>query len=311
MKQLAHPDTTGSLANSPSRTHAFRAPVATAAARCRYARRATSSWPTTSTTCGATPAALLTSGPAPRRPPGVLHAPQPARGRRRPPVAALAASLPRFRPRLSLMGLPAGWPVDSADLAIWRLPSPTPPTPFAATVPGARPRRRDQARPDSGQRRRPRGRGRHLPSDWRRSARTTRCWARSSATTGAAETGAGSSTRSTAPRTSSAACRCGRPSSRCPTTTGSSWAWCRRPPWAAAGGPPPAKALDLRPRRQCRRCQVSQVSALGDAYLSYSSARRLDGPGFDRLLDRRLAYPSVRRLLVARTGRRGRRRHLR
>src|SRR5947208_8411873 len=57
------------------------------------------------------------AGPAPRRPPGVLHASQPARGRGRPAVAALAASLPHLRSRLSLNGPPVAGPY-SADLAL-------------------------------------------------------------------------------------------------------------------------------------------------------------------------------------------------
>jgi histidinol-phosphatase len=51
--------------------------------------------------------------------------------------------------------------------------------------------------------------------------------------------------------------------------------------WAAAGEGTWTSDLD----RSVRRCQVSQVSALADAYLSYSSLSGWNGKGFPTLMD--------------------------
>ena len=90
-------------------------------------------------------------------------------------------------------------------------------------------RRRPQRRGDHPRPARPRARPRRHP---RRGVRRHRATARA----------AGSSTRSTAPRTSCAASPCGPRSSRWPTATRSSWAWSAPRRSAAAGGPRRAPA---------------------------------------------------------------------
>ena len=115
---------------------------------------------------------------------------------------------------------------------------------------GARPPRRDQGRPDPGQRGadRPSRPPCATPSPSTPGRRVARRGVRGDRS----GTGAGSSTPSTAPRTSCGACRSGRPSSLCrwtrPRSSGSS----PPPHWAAAGGPRRGEGLpDCRPRRSC------------------------------------------------------------
>ena len=88
-------------------------------------------------------------------------------------------------------------------------------------LPRRRPRRRDQARPDPGHRGRPRRRAGAARAAGAAAARrhgVRRGVRRAERSPARPERGAGSSTRSTAPRATSAASRCGRPCSRSRTT---------------------------------------------------------------------------------------------
>ena len=177
-------------------------------------------------------------------------------------------------------------------------------------VQGARPARDEQARPDPGHRRRPGRRGgirRTLSRARSRDAVTRRGAGHAPATA----SGAGWSTRSTAPRTSSAACPV--------------WAtlialvvddevvlsaWSRRRSCSGAGGPPTdSGAWTGRSLLKATRCQVSDVRRLEDASLSYSSLHGWDERGrlddFLSLIASLLAHPGVRRLLVLHAARRG------
>ena len=107
------------------------------------------------------------------------------------------------------------------------------------------------------------------------------CWARSSARpappTPKAAGGAGSSTRSTAPRATPGGSRCGRRSSRSRSTA--SWwpAWCRRRRWARGGR---RRAVPAR-SATANRSPVSKVARIEDAHLAYDSVDAFESVGFE------------------------------
>ena len=148
----------------------------------------------------------------------------------------------------------------------------------------------------------------------RRTGPTTRCSAKSSAAQRFSRAGSGCSIRSTAPRTSSAACRCGRRSSRCCRTAFRRSAWSAHPRWRGGGGPARARARSRRSTASTpphlgvgrRRPRLGQPVVLRPDHRLGRAPVAVPRPH-----RRRVAGARLRRLLVVLPAGRGRGRHRR